>query len=517
MAEFGLETGFKLVPAIILATILILFIVVGLMSRVKSVDEYWVAGRGIGPIANGAAVASNWMSAASFLGMAGVVYLQGYGYMSYVVGWTGGYTVLSLLMASQIRRYGKFTATDFVGDRYYSQVARTIAAVVTILIAFTYSVAQYKGIGMVFEWIFGLSYNGSVVLGAGVVIIYVMIAGMLGVSRNQVVQYVILIIAFLLPLFFIANQLDYFAVIPQLGYGSAVWEIGHAADASYYDPTYAAPFATRSAFNFIAITFTMMMGTMGLPHVMARFYTTPNERDARWSVAWGLFFISLLYWSSPVYASFARVLQEGAMPASDVADVIVVSSASMAGLPEWFVGFLAAGAIAAAFSTTSGLLTSGAAAVSHDLYFRVFKPSASHEERLWAGRIGTVVLGILIIFVALNPPALIAQIVGAAFALAGNTFFPLMIIGIWWGRASKEGGVAGMLVGLGIWLFSVWGDYWADIGWVQSWIPASASSLIAVPIVFIVVIVVSLMTPPPPREIRALLREVHGGEREVEA
>src|SRR5680860_1421791 len=438
MAEFGLETGFKLIPAIILAAILILFIVVGILSRVKSVEDYWVAGRGIGPIANGAAVASNWMSAASFLGMAGVVYLQGYGFLSYVIGWTGGYTVLSLLMASQIRRYGKFTATDFVGDRYYSQVARTVAAIVTILIAFTYSVAQYKGIGMVFEWVFGLSYNGSVILGAGVVIAYVMIAGMLGVSRNQVV-----------------------------------------------------------------------------PYVIARFYTTPNERDARWSVAWGLFFIGLLYWSSPVYASFARVLQEGAMPSSDVADVIVVSSASMAGLPEWFVGFLAAGAIAAAFSTTSGLLTSGAAAFSHDLYFRVFKPSASHEERLWAGRIGTLILGILIIFVALNPPALIAQIVGAAFALAGNTFFPLMVIGIWWGRASKEGGIAGMLVGLGIWLFSVWGDYYAGIDWIQTWIPASASSLIAVPIVFIVVILVSMWTPPPPREVRALLREVHGSEAEA--
>ncbi len=487
----------KTVPALILAATLVLFVLVGVLSRVQNLDEYWVAGRKIGPFASGMAIASNWMSAASFLGMAGLLYLQGYFGLAYVLGWTGGYVLLLVLMASQIRNYGKFTAPDFIGDRYYSKVARFLAALITLAISFVYAVGQYKGIGEMFKWIFGMDYRLSIIAGTIVVLSYVLLSGMLGVVRNQQVQYVVLITAFLLPLFFIAKKMGFFYLVPQIGYGEAVSQLQTT------HPEFVLPWGDEGLYSWIALCFTLMVGTAGLPHVIQRFYLVPNARDARTSVVWGLFFIGILYWSSPAFAAFGKILNPDG--GKEVADVIIINAAENAGLPEWFAGLLAAGAISAAFSTVGGLLMAGSAAFAHDLYFGLFKPTASAQERVRVARIGTVILGLAIMVVALDPPALIGQIVAMAFAIAGCTIFPVFVLGIWWSRATREGGIAGMLVGAFI---SIGALFWGET-FLAEWIPATSSALIGAPAALLTIVLVSLYTKPPPPEIDTLMRQIH--------
>lgn len=507
--EFGLEAGFKLGPAMVLAFTLLVFVAVGVTSRARSEEEFWVAGRDVGPVSNGMALASNWISVGSFLGLAGLIYLQGFGALAFVVGWSGGYVLLLVLMASQLQRFGRFTTADLVAERFDSRLLRAATAAVTVGIAVVYSVAQYQGIGLVFGWIFGLEYAESVVLGTVVVLGYVLLSGMLGVTRNQVVQYVILALAFLVPLFFVANRAGYFPLVPQLGYGSALHEIGNDPGVSWYDPSFVAPFAHRGAFQWASIAFTLMVGTMGLPHVITRFYTVGSERGARWSVVWGLVFISLIYWAAPAYAAFARVLQAGARPSESVADLIVIGTTSLAGLPEWFAGLLAAGAIAAAFATTAGLLSAGAGAVSHDLYHNVFRSDAGPEERMVVARVATAVLGLVIMIVALRPPGLVAEVVGAAFALAADTLFPVIVLGIWWRRATREGAAAGLLAGLALWSLSAWGGWYGGVAWIERWFSVEGHSLLAVPVVFLVIAVVSVFTRPSPG-VAAFYDRIHG-------
>lgn len=508
--DFGLVPGFKLGPAIVLGLTLVLFIAVGIASRARSEEEFWVARRDVGPVSNGMALASNWISVGSFLGLAGLIYLQGFGALAYVVGWSGGYVLLLVLMASQLQRFGRFTTADLVAERFQSTLVRSITAVVTIVIAIVYSVAQYQGIGLVFGWIFGLGYTESVVLGSIVVLGYVVLSGMLGVTRNQVVQYVILAVAFTLPLFFVANRAGYFPLIPHLGYGTVVHEIGTDPTAAWYDPLFVAPFAHRTAFGWISLAFTLMVGTMGLPHVITRFYTVGTERGARWSVVWGLLFIGVIYWAAPAYASFARVFQAGARPSESVADLTVIGATALAGLPAWFAGFLAAGAIAAAFATTAGLLSAGAGAVSHDLYHNVFRPDAGPGERMLVARVATAALGLAIMVLALRPPGLLAEVVGGAFALAADTLFPVIVLGIWWRRATREGAVAGLVTGLALWSFSAWGGWYGGIGWIERWLPVEGHSLLVAPVVFIVVAAVSLVTRPT-SGVGPFLDRIHGG------
>jgi len=490
--------GFKLAPAIILALILVTFILVGLTTRVKGTEGYWVAGRSIGPLANGMAIAGNWISAASFMGIAGLVYIQGYFGLGYIVGWTGGYVLLLLLMVSQIRRFGKYTVSDFIGDRFESQYARALSALITAVIAFVYCIGQYKGIGMIFAWIFGWDYTTSVVFGTFMVLSYVLLSGMLGVTRNQVIQYIILLTAFLYPLFIITQKMGFFWALPQVGYGVAVYQIMES------EPGYALPWAVKGFYHWAALTFTLMVGTCGLPHVLTRFYVTPDEKSARWSLVWGLFFIGLLYWSSPAYAAYGKLLKPAGGQA--IADVIILMSSELAGLPVWFVGFLAAGAVSAGFSTVSALLMSGAASISNDIYFRILNPGASPEMQIKVARIGTLVLGLLVIIVAINPPALIAELVAMAFAIAGSTIFPTILLGIWWNRSNKYGAIAGMTVGMVVALAAMFlqsNPFWA------TYIPAVGSALIAAPLNLLVNIVVSLVTPPPSKEVNKLLKQIH--------
>ncbi|UPU37535.1 VC_2705 family sodium/solute symporter [Geomonas paludis] len=490
--------------------VLLSFILVGLRQKSRESHEYGFGGRYTGRIGGGAAIASNWMSAASLMGLAGIIYLRGYQGLAYVIGWTGGYVLLLVLLASQIRRFGKFTTPEFVGERYGSPAARLMAAVIAIAISVIYCVAQFKGIGLIFAFMFDIGYEQGVTYGALAVVSYLVISGALGVPRNQQLQYLVICVAFIVPLMWLAKKLGYFWLLPQFGYGRALTDL-----AREFRIDFTLPFAGDSLFEWCALCFTLMVGTGGLPHVLSRFYTVPNVRDARWSVVWGLFFIALIYWSAPAFAVFGRLLEarHGIAFAPDTAraaaDVIALKTALMAGLPGWLVGVLAAGALSAAFFTVAGLLMTGAASISHDLYYSFVNPKASETARMQVAKGGTLVLAALVLLVALNPPGLIAEITAVAFALAGNTIFPLFLLGIWWDRANRYGAIAGMVTGV---LCTVAAPLLGGIlPGVASYFPVTASALCGAPLVICVMIAVSLATPAPPEEMRRFLeQEVHG-------
>jgi cation/acetate symporter len=487
--------------------VLLSFIVVGLKQKSRESIEYGFGGRYTGRIGGGAAIASNWMSAASLMGLAGLIYLQGYQALAYVIGWTGGYVLLLVLLAGQIRRFGKFTAPDFVEERYGSRAARLLAAVVSIAISVIYCVAQFKGIGMTFSFMFGIDYRHGVMLGAAAVVSYLVLSGLLGVSRNQQMLYFVISVSFIVPLMWLAHRLGYFWLLPQFGYGEALGEL-----ARRFSIDFAAPFAKGTLFDWCALCFTLMVGTAGLPHVLSRFYTVPNIREARWSVVWGLFFIALIYWSAPAYAVFGRLLeaQQGqTQPIRAMADIIILKTAVVAGLPGWVVGLLAAGALSAAFFTVAGLLMTGAASISYDIFYSLLNPRATEATRMQVAKGGTLALAAVVLLLALDPPGLIAEITAVAFALAGNTIFPLFVLGIWWDRANREGAIAGMLVGI---LCSFAQPLLGGVApQVAAYFPITSSALCGAPLVICVMIAVSLLTPPPPEETRRFLeQEVHG-------
>ena len=528
----ALEGGFKTIPAIILLATILLFIVVGFMNKAEGTEGYYAAGRSISRVGSGAAIASNWMSAASFLGMAGIMYGSGYHGLSYVVGWTGGYCLLLLLMASQIRRFGKYTATDFIGDRYYSSGLRVFTALIAIFISFCYCVGQFGGIGLMFKWIMGMNYSTSVIVGGTVVLGYVIISGMLGVTKNQIVQYIILITAFLIPAFILTFKFDYFWLIPELGYGRVVSDIvagnatpfvtslGHAVQ-TVPQPEYAMPWdpATgKTFFQWMATCFALMIGTAGLPHVIQKFYVVPKPSDARWSVTWGLFFICLLYWTAPLYAAFGRILSANPEVGKLASDAIVVYTAQLGNVNPVIVGFLAAGAVSAAFSTVSGLLVAGSSAFSNDIYYRVFNPEASGKSQIAAARVATIAMALGVMVVALLKLALVAQLVALAFSIAGCTIFPLFLMGIWWSRSNREGAWASILVGaaftaiaLVYFICGKFGVALPGAAFVGYWLNPWYFAWIAAPLAIVANIVVSLATPDTPEEIRKhLASEVHG-------
>ncbi len=472
-AATQLEGGFKVGPAIILITILILFVLVGIVFRAKDTTDFYAAGRGISKVGSGMAIASNWMSAASFLGMAALMYGSGYHGLAYVVGWTGGYVLLLILMAGQIRKYGKYTAADFIGDRYYSKGLRAVGAIIAILISISYCVGQFGGIGLMFKWILGIDYALAVIIGGAVVLTYTLISGMLGVTKNMQIQYVIIIISFLIPLFILTVKFDYFWLLPQIGYGSVVSDavnglpinevkglynsLGHDY-AAVPVPEFAMPWdppTGKTFFQWMAIAFSLMIGTAGLPHVIQRFYVVPKARDARWSVVWGLFFICILYWSAPAYAAFGKILSLNPEVGTLAKDAIVVYTAQLGNVNPLIVGLLAAGGVSAAFSTVSGLLVAGSSAFAHDLYVKVINPKASPKSQLLYARLGTVLMAIIVTLIALKNFALIGQLVAVAFSLAGCTIFPLFLLGIWWSGSNKAGAIAGLITGGSISLIAI--------------------------------------------------------------
>ncbi|MBI9062980.1 MAG: VC_2705 family sodium/solute symporter [Marinilabiliaceae bacterium] len=530
-----LEGGFKTGPAIILITILCVFVLVGILFRAKDTSDYYAAGRSISRSGSGMAIASNWMSAASFLGMAALMYGSGYHGLAYVVGWTGGYVLLLILMAGQIRKYGKYTAADFIGDRYYSQSLRATGAIIAILISISYCVGQFAGIGLMFKWILGLDFMWSVIIGGSVVLVYTLISGMLGVTKNMQIQYVIIIISFLIPLFILTYKFDYFWILPQIGYGSVVSdiingiptaEITQLMNSMGHDyaitpsPEYAMPWDPASGktfFQWIAIAFSLMIGTAGLPHVIQRFYVVPKASDARWSVVWGLFFICVLYWSAPVYSAFGKILSANPEVGALSKDAIVVYTAQLGNVHPLIIGLLAAGGVSAAFSTVSGLLVAGASAFSHDLYVKVINPKSSPKMQLLMARIGTILMAVIVTMIALLDLGLIGQLVAVAFSLAGCTIFPLFLLGIWWSGSNRQGAVAGLIVGTLISIISITYFIAGKQGvtlpyheFVSYYLEAWYFAWIGAPLAILTNIVVSKLTPETPEEIRKfLIEKVH--------
>lgn len=528
----ALEGSFKTMPAIILGSCILLFLVVGFMNKAEGTADFYAAGRSISRVGSGMAIASNWMSAASFLGMAAIMYGSGYHGLSYVVGWTGGYCLLLLLMASQIRRFGKYTATDFIGDRYYSSGLRLFTAVVAIFISFCYMVGQFGGIGLMFKWIFGMNYSTSVIIGGSVCLAYTLVSGMLGVTKNQIVQYVILITAFLIPAFVLTFKFDYFWLIPELGYGRVVSDIvagnatpymnslGHAMQ-TVPQPEFAMPWDTATGkdfFQWMATCFALMVGTAGLPHVIQKFYVVPKPSDARWSVTWGLFFICLLYWTAPLYSAFGRILSSNPEVGNLAKDAIVVYTAQLGSVNPLIVGFLAAGAVSAAFSTVSGLLVAGSSAFSNDIYFRLINPEASGDQQIRMARIATIVMAVGVMLVALLKLALVAQLVALAFSIAGCTIFPLFLLGIWWSRSNRSGGIASLTVGASFTaialIYFICGKFGVALpgaAFVGYWLNPWYYAWIATPLAILANIFVSMSTEDTPEEIRKhLASEVHG-------
>jgi len=525
----ALDISFKIGPALLVIGMLGLFLTIGFVFRVADTDDMWVAGRSIGNVENGMAIGANWMSAASYLGMAASIALAGFYGLVFVVGWTTGYFILLIFLAAQLRRFGKYTAPDFVGDRFNSDTARAIAAVTTFLIGFVYAIGQAKGMALVGLYIFGNygalvpgldGYQVMVVAMMVVTVGYLTLSGMLGATKNQAVQYVILILAFVVGLFVVGYTNGYSTVLPQLEYGALISQLGSE---------FSEPFAGSSYYLWVATTFSLIVGTCGLPHVLVRFYTVESERTARWSTVWGLFFICILYWSAPAFAAFGTDLYTQNVGAtygdpgmtSAASEVIVVLAAQLSGLPDWFVGIVAAGGIAAAIATVAGLFIAGSSAISHDIYTNIINEDATQRQQILVGRLSIVALGALTTLAALNPASSIAALVGYAFSLAGSVLFPMFFLGMWWENANRQGALAGMTTGLTLWSIPMInqivptyiGSLDAPLSTgLATWMPAIGSALITLPVVFAVTIVVSMATDEPSLETKRIVRQCHSPE-----
>ena len=520
----GLDVSFKLVPAIIVIAMMTLFLAVGFVFKVADTDDMWVAGRSISTVENGMAIGANWMSAASYLGMAALIALSGVYGLAFVVGWTTGYFILLIFLAAQMRRFGKYTAPDFVGDRFNSDAARALAAVTTFLIGFVYAIGQARGMGLVGMYMLGdlgvpglSAYQAMMVLFMVVTVGYLALSGMLGATKNMALQYTILIVAFLVGLLATGWTAGFSTVLPQIEYGALISELGNE---------FSDPFAGGSYYLWIATCFSLVFGTCGLPHVLVRFYTVENERVARWSCTWGLFFICVLYLSAPAFAAFGTALYSENVTATygdpgmtgAAGDVIVVLAAQLAGLPTWLVGFVAAGGIAAAVATTAGLFIAGSSAISHDIYANIINPDATQRQQVLVGRLSIIALGIITTLAALDPQQPIAALVGFAFSLAAIVLFPMFFIGLWWEKANRQGALSGMILGLILWFIPMLnegnfgvaggGDGWG-IEVIATWMPAIGSALIATPLVILTIVFVSMITDEPPEKTKMMVRQCH--------
>jgi cation/acetate symporter len=472
-----------------------IYIGIAIWSRAGSTSDFYVAGKGVSPIANGMATAADWMSAASFISMAGLISFMGYDGSVYLLGWTGGYVLLALLLAPYLRKYGAFTVPDFVGDRYYSQVARVVAVVCAIFVSFTYVAGQMRGVGIVFSRFLEVDVNVGVGIGMAIVFFYAVLGGMKGITYTQVAQYCVLIFAYLVPAIFLSLLITG-NPIPQLGLGGTEEATGMALldrlDGLHEQLGFAQyTSGTKSTLDVFFITAALMVGTAGLPHVIIRFYTVPRVRDARVSVGWALLFISILYTTAPAVAVFARTNlldsvsgvaytevpewfssweDTGLLSYEDLnddgliqfvgpdaaveneltvdRDIMVLANPEIADLPDWVVGLVAAGGLAAALSTAAGLLLVISSAVSHDLLKRSFMPSITERGELLAARVAAGGAVLVAGYFGANPPGFVAQVVAFAFGLAASSFFPVIILGIFSKRTTREGAILGMITGI---------------------------------------------------------------------
>jgi cation/acetate symporter len=534
-----------------------LYIGIAIWSRAGSTKEFYVAGGGVSPLANGLATAADWMSAASFISMAGLISFSGYDGSVYLMGWTGGYVLLALLLAPYLRKFGKFTVPDFIGDRYYSNVARTVAVFCALLVSFTYVAGQMRGVGLVFSRFLEVDINTGVIIGMIIVLFYAVLGGMKGITYTQVAQYCVLIFAFMVPAIFISIQMTG-NPIPQLGFGgldeNGVYlldkldklhrELGFAAYTS----------GSKSTLDVFFITAALMVGTAGLPHVIVRFFTVKKVSDARKSAGWALLFIMILYTTAPAIAVFARTNmietvnnqdykempdwfttweETGLLSFNDKnkdgkiqyvedasineltidKDIMVLANPEIAQLPNWVIALVAAGALAAALSTAAGLLLVISASVSHDLIKKMIQPNISEKGELMAARLSAFVAVCVAGYFGINPPDFVAATVALAFGLAAASFFPAIILGIFTKKMNKEGAIAGMIAGILTMLFYMlkFKFDWFGGGQKEDWwfgISPEGFGTVAMIINFLIAIVVSKFTPDPPDEVQEIVANI---------
>lgn len=475
-----------------------LYIGIAIWARAGSTQEFYVAGGGVSPLANGMATAADWMSAASFISMAGLISFMGYDGSVYLMGWTGGYVLLALCLAPYLRKFGKFTVPDFIGDRYYSQTARTVAVICAILISFTYVAGQMRGVGVVFSRFLEVDITTGVIIGMAVVFFYAVLGGMKGITYTQVAQYCVLIFAYMVPAIFISIMITGH-VLPQTGLGATLMDgsgmhllerlDGLSAELGFAAYTE----GTKSTADIFAITAALMVGTAGLPHVIVRFFTVPRVKDARISAGWALIFIMILYTTAPAIGAFARYNMIDTINGPDAQgtlvteaptwiknwektglikhedkngdgrmfysgdernemtidrDIMVLANPEIAQLPDWVIALVAAGGIAAALSTAAGLLLVISTSISHDLLKRNLMPKITDKQELLAARLAAAVAIIVAGYLGINPPGFVAEVVAFAFGLAAASFFPAIILGIFYKKMNKEGAIAGMLAGI---------------------------------------------------------------------
>jgi len=544
-----------------------LYIGIALKSRARSTGDFYVAGKGIHPIVNGMATAADWMSAASFISMAGIISFRGLDASVYLMGWTGGYVLLALLLAPYLRKFGRFTVPDFVGDRYDSRAARLVAVVAALFVSFTYVAGQMRGVGVVFGRFLDVDVETGVLIGMVVVFVYAVLGGMKGITYTQVAQYCVLIFAYLVPAIFISLYVAGHAV-PQIGLGSTVTGTStfllDRLDGLHTElgfPLYTERGAPR--IEMFAATLALMAGTAGLPHVIIRFYTVPRVRDARLSAGWALAFIAILYTSAPAIAVFARtnllttvsnapyeslpewfkkwegtglirfedhngdgrvqyvgrgfVDPASGEPVSNELhvdnDIMVLANPEIAGLPNWVIGLVAAGGLAAALSTAAGLLLVISTSISHDLLKRTFVPSISERAELWAAR-GAASVGVgLAGWLGIDPPGFVSEVVAFAFGLAAASFFPAISMGIFSRRMNRQGAIAGMLAGLAFtggyiaWFKFLHPELDARENYLWQISPIGIGS-VGMALNFAVAFGVSRFFPPPPAHIQALVSSV---------
>jgi cation/acetate symporter len=532
---------------LIVGTTFTLYIGIAIWSRVSSTSGFYGAGRGVPAVANGMATAADWMSAASFISMAGLVSFMGYTGAVYLMGWTGGYVLLALLLAPYLRKYGEYTVSEFVGDRYYSQAARMVAVFCAIFISFTYVAGQMRGVGVVFSRFLEVPVEYGVVIGMVIVFLYATLGGMRGITYTQVAQYGVLIIAYIIPAVAISWKLT----------GNPVFLL-EALDAIHRDlglPEYTGAFVAgkKSMIDVFAITMALMVGTAGLPHVLIRFYTVPTARLARWSAMYALIFIGLLYTTAPAVAAFARVNMIQTLHGTPYAeapewftnwektgligfedrngdgliaysgdpaqnelrvdrDIMVLANPEIARLPAWVVALVAAGGLAAALSTAAGLLLVISSSISHDLGKSVFRPDMTERQELSLARIAAGLAVIVAGIFGIYPPGFVAQVVAFAFGLAAASFFPVLVLGIFSVRATREGAISGMLSGI---LFTaayiIYFRFFNRAAGPDEWllgISPEGIGTVGMLINFAVMLTVSRFTSPPPPEIQDLVHEI---------
>ena len=538
-----------------------LYIGIAIWSRAGSTKEFYVAGGGVSPWANGMATAADWMSAASFLSMAGIIAFAGYDGSVYLMGWTGGYVLLALLLAPYLRKFGKFTVPDFIGDRYYSKSSRIVAVFCALLVSFTYVAGQMRGVGVVFSRFLEVDITTGVIIGMVIVLFYAVLGGMKGITYTQVAQYCVLIFAFMVPAIFISIQMTGNPV-PQLGMGSTLSDgsgtylldklNGLSTELGFAEYTS----GSKSTLDVFAITLALMVGTAGLPHVIVRFFTVKRVKDARKSAGLALLLIAILYTTAPAVAVFAKTnlidtvsdQEYQTLPAwfknwektglltfedknadgriqyvADLKtnelkidnDIMVLANPEIANLPAWVIALVAAGGLAAALSTAAGLLLVISSSVSHDLIKKVFVPNISERGELWSARIAATFAVVVAGYFGINPPGFVAAVVALAFGLAAASFFPAIVLGIFYKKMNKEGAVTGMVVGITLMLYYML-KY--KLGWFDDilpdkrewWFGISPEGFGAVAMLanFLVSILVMQFTPPPPQHVQDIVEDI---------